>query len=80
MPSGESLFGLLELRSSVVCISGNGISQNTSPSKEPLFVRVQRGELKHLIELLSRDPTGVNACDEVRCMQLVWRHAGSRSL
>ena len=27
---------------------------------------VQRGELSYLIELLKKDPTGVNACDEVR--------------
>ena len=27
---------------------------------------VQRGELPYLIELLKKDPTGVNACDEVR--------------
>ena len=27
---------------------------------------IQRGELKVLIDLLERDPTGVNACDEVR--------------
>lgn len=26
---------------------------------------IQRGELKVLIDLLERDPTGVNACDEV---------------
>ena len=35
-------------------------------SQEPLFVCVQRGELSYLIELLKKDPTGVNACDEVR--------------
>ena len=27
---------------------------------------IQRGELKVLIDLLERDPTGVNARDEVR--------------
>ena len=27
---------------------------------------IQRGELKVLIDLLERDPAGVNACDEVR--------------
>lgn len=26
---------------------------------------IQRGELKVLIDLLERDPAGVNACDEV---------------
>ena len=35
-------------------------------TQEPLFVCVQRGELSYLIELLKKDPTGVNACDEVR--------------
>jgi hypothetical protein len=27
---------------------------------------IQRGELKVLIDLLERDPTCINACDEVR--------------
>ena len=31
---------------------------------------IQRGELKVLIDLLERDPTGVNACDEVRYMYM----------
>jgi len=29
-------------------------------------VCVQGGELEYLIELLSKDPSSVNACDEVR--------------
>lgn len=32
---------------------------------------IQRGELKVLIDLLERDPTGVNACDEVR-KETIW--------
>lgn len=32
---------------------------------------IQRGELKVLIDLLERDPVGVNACDEVHtCVSL----------
>jgi len=34
------------------------------PYVESLFVCVQRGELQYLIELLSRDPSSLNACDE----------------
>lgn len=32
---------------------------------------IQRGELKVLIDLLGRDPTSVNACDEVSVNAIV---------
>ncbi len=34
--------------------------------QEPLFASVQQGDLRVLMELLSRDASGINTCDEVR--------------
>lgn len=33
--------------------------------QEPLFVSVQQGDLNLLMQLLSKNPNGISACDEV---------------